>query len=411
MWAWGASRVRRLTSVTRLAVILPFEEAFFRERGVAATFVGHPLRDRPPPPSRDEARRLLGLEPGRPTLGLFPGSRAQEVGRLWPAFRAAAERVRATRPDLQVVVAGTPRGRYPAPGDIVIHTGDPLPVFAAADAGLCKSGTTTLEAALADLPMVVAYRLNPVSNFIATRVLRVPWVGLVNLIAGYEVAPEFLQRAARPGAPDRVRALAQPHPAPPLPSARRGDGAPDQPASRRRLPGGAVSALGLSGGARLVPAGRGRGSAGLGAMARAGRRGGAHPRWTAGAGGAGEARCDRGGAARERPHHRRRRARVVRVVGRVVGPLLHPQAVRPRRCEVQPALRRGSGEGRAASRHRGGRACAPPGHLRRMTHALSRHRVAHWLWERRGAAALARPAPLPLALLYRGVIIARAAGI
>src|SRR2546427_11064563 len=154
MWAWGAGRVRRLASVTRLAVILPFEEAFFRERGAAAAFGGPPRRARPPPPSRDGARRLLGLEPGRPTLGLFPGSRAQEVGRLWPAFRAAAERVRATRPDLQVVVAGTPRGRYPAPGDIVIHTGDPLPVFAAADAGLCKSGTTTLEAALADLPMV-----------------------------------------------------------------------------------------------------------------------------------------------------------------------------------------------------------------------------------------------------------------
>src|SRR3989475_10754603 len=168
MWAWGAGRVRRVASVTRLAVILPFEEAFFRERGVAATFVGHPLRDRPPPPSRDEARRQLGLDPGRPTLGLFPGSRAQEVGRLWPAFRAAAERVRAARPDLQVVVAGTPPGRYPAPGDIVIHTGDPLPVFAAARPGLCQSRPTTLEAAPADPPMGGAYRPNPLSNFIAT---------------------------------------------------------------------------------------------------------------------------------------------------------------------------------------------------------------------------------------------------
>src|SRR2546426_1865678 len=154
MWAWGASRVRRLTSVTRLAVILPFEEAFFRERGVAATFVGHPLRDRPPPPSRDEARRLLGLEPQRPTLGLFPASRAQEVGRLWPAFRAAAERVRATPPDLQVVVAGAAPGRSPRPPGSVSLEGAPLPRFAAADAGLCKSGTTTLEAGLADLPMV-----------------------------------------------------------------------------------------------------------------------------------------------------------------------------------------------------------------------------------------------------------------
>src|SRR5439155_786469 len=102
------------------------------------------------------------------------------------------------------------------------------------------------------------------------------------------------------------------------------------------------------------------------------------------------------------------RARVVRVVGRVVGPLLHPQAVRPRRCDVQPALRRGSGEGRPAPRHRGGRACAPPGHLRRMTHALSRHRVAHWLWERRGAAALERGADvLVLDDAYRLLGVAR----
>src|SRR5438445_165877 len=140
-----------------------------------------------------------------------PCRSCRRISGCWPAFRAAAERVRAARPNLQVVVAGTPRGRYPAPGDIVIHTGDPLPVFAAADAGLCKSGTTTLEAALADLPMVVAYRLNPVSNFIATRVLRVPWVGLVNLIAGYEVTPEFLQRAAHPDAlAEAVRPLLDP---------------------------------------------------------------------------------------------------------------------------------------------------------------------------------------------------------
>src|SRR3989449_1626415 len=98
-----------------------------------------------------------------------------------------------------------------------------------------------------------------------------------------------------------------------------------------------------------------------------------------------------------------------RSVGLVVGPLLRPQAVRPRRRGVQPALRGGPGEGRTAPRHRGGRARAPPGHLRRMTHAPSRHRVAHWLWERRGAAALARLALLPLAFLYRGVMVARAA--
>src|SRR5207253_961780 len=73
MWAWGPGRVRKLAAVKRLAVILPFEEQFFRERGVAATFVGHPLRDRPPLPSRAETRTALGLDPSRPVLGLFPG--------------------------------------------------------------------------------------------------------------------------------------------------------------------------------------------------------------------------------------------------------------------------------------------------------------------------------------------------
>jgi len=200
MWAWGAARVRRLAAVRRLAVILPFEEPFFRDHGVPTTFVGHPLKDRPPPPARAEARRGLGLDPARPVLGLFPGSRPQEVRRLWPAFRDAAGRVLAERPDVQVVVAATPRGRYPRPGAIRMHWGDPLPVFAAADAGLCKSGTTTLEAALADVPMAIAYLLNAVSFAIAIRVLRVPHVGLVNLIAGREVAPEFLQGAVTPDA-------------------------------------------------------------------------------------------------------------------------------------------------------------------------------------------------------------------
>ena len=88
----------------------------------------------------------------------------------------------------------------PAPGAIRIHTGDPVPVFAAADAALCKAGTTTLEAALADVPMVIAYSSHPISFAIAIRLLRIPRVGLVNLIAEREVAPEFLQGAATPAA-------------------------------------------------------------------------------------------------------------------------------------------------------------------------------------------------------------------
>ncbi len=198
LWAWGQNRVRKLAPVSQLAVILPFEEAFFRERGVAATFVGHPLKDRPAPPGRVDARHALGLDPQRPTLGLFPGSRTQEVKRHWAIFRAAAAKVTAARPDVQIVVAGTRDAAYPDPGAIKVHYGDPLLVFAASDAGICKSGTTTLEAAIADVPMVITYRVHPISSFIAFRVVRVPWVGLVNLVAGYEVAPELLQQRATP---------------------------------------------------------------------------------------------------------------------------------------------------------------------------------------------------------------------
>ena len=201
LWAWAPGRIKRMTgNVRRLAVILPFEEKFFRERGVPATFVGHPLKDRPPLPSRDEARRALGLDARRPVLGVFPGSRRQEVAHMWTRFRDAALLARKAVPDLQLVVAGTRRASYPDPRDVPIAYGDPGLVFAAADAGLCKSGTTTLEAALADLPMAIAYRMNGLSYFIARRLLQVPRVGLVNLVAEREVAPEFLQGQATPAA-------------------------------------------------------------------------------------------------------------------------------------------------------------------------------------------------------------------
>lgn len=201
LWAWGAGRVRRLAKAVRqLAVILPFEEPFFRDHGVPTTFVGHPLKDRPPLSGREEARRALGIPAGEPVLAVFPGSRAQEVRRIWPVVRAAAELVRAARPEVRVLVAGTRVAHYPEAGDIRVVMDDPALVFAAADAGLCKSGTTTLEAALADLPMVITYRLHPLSNFIARRLLRVPWVGLVNLVAGELLCPELLQGAATPRA-------------------------------------------------------------------------------------------------------------------------------------------------------------------------------------------------------------------
>jgi lipid-A-disaccharide synthase len=197
LWAWGERRVHQMArTVSRLAVIVPFEEEFFASRGVTTTFVGHPLLDRPPlPGDAAELKRSLGLDPERPVLGLFPGSRRQEVQRLWPVFRDAAEMVRRHDPRVQVVAAATAGALYPGAGGIRIVAGHPRECFAAADAALCKSGTSTLEAAVAGTPLVVAYRMHPLSFLLARRLVRVRWIGMVNLVAGRQVAPEFIQGA------------------------------------------------------------------------------------------------------------------------------------------------------------------------------------------------------------------------
>jgi len=213
LWAWHESRVHRMArTVSHLAVILPFEEAFFNQRGVRTTFVGHPLLDRPPLAARGaELKRSLGLDPDRPVLGLFPGSRVQEVERLWPVFREAAERVRREEPGLQVLVAVTGGASYPGAGEIRAVPRLARECFAAADAALCKSGTTTLEAAVAGTPLVVAYRMHPLSYLLARRLVRVDWIGMVNLVAGRQVAPEFIQGAATAEALARaVRPLLDP---------------------------------------------------------------------------------------------------------------------------------------------------------------------------------------------------------
>jgi lipid-A-disaccharide synthase len=193
LWAWRPGRARRLAqAVDRLGVILPFEPGFFEGIGVAATYVGHPLLDRPPGPSREVARRALGIAPEARVLALFPGSRAQEVRSHWETFREVAAQLRARGICDEVVVATTPAGQYPEPGSARLAA-DSRAVLAAADACLAKSGTTTLEAALADVPMVVAYRMHPISFAIARRLVTVEWVSLVNLVAGHGVVPEFLQ--------------------------------------------------------------------------------------------------------------------------------------------------------------------------------------------------------------------------
>jgi len=203
VWAWGAARLAKLAqTVTRAAVILPFEEKLLRDHGVPATFVGHPLLDRAERlPSRSEARAQLGVADDVPLLALFPGSRAQEIARHLDPFVSTARELARRMPGLNVVVSAAPHVRLDeraCPYRIVRSAS--FIVLRAADAAMCKSGTTTLEAAVAGCPLVVAYRTNAVTYAAARRLVKIPHIGLVNVVAGKEVAPEFVQGALEPNA-------------------------------------------------------------------------------------------------------------------------------------------------------------------------------------------------------------------
>jgi lipid-A-disaccharide synthase len=203
VWAWHRSRVGQLARDTdRLAVILPFEEALFREAGADAHFVGHPLLDRPQPTvDRAVFAGSVGVDPDRPILALFPGSRVQEVRRHLALFAEAAAAVIDRGVAVQPVIAAAGAVAAESYAGIELpRTEDTASLLRHARAALVKSGTSTLQAALALTPLVVAYRMSPLSYAIARRVIEVPHVGLVNLVAEERVAPELIQDAATPAA-------------------------------------------------------------------------------------------------------------------------------------------------------------------------------------------------------------------
>ncbi|WP_460045367.1 lipid-A-disaccharide synthase [Pseudomonas sp. S2_H01] len=205
VWAWRQKRVLKIREGCDLMLtLLPFEARFYEEKGVPVRFVGHPLADTIPlEADRDAARAELGLGDG-PVVALMPGSRGGEVGRLCALFFDAAERLLAQRPGIRFVLpCASPQRR--AQIELLLQ-GRALPLtlldgrshvaLAACDAVLIASGTATLEALLYKRPMVVAYRLAPLTYWILKRMVKSPYVSLPNLLAQRLLVPELLQDAA-----------------------------------------------------------------------------------------------------------------------------------------------------------------------------------------------------------------------
>jgi lipid-A-disaccharide synthase len=205
VWAWRQKRVLKIREGCDLMLtLLPFEARFYEEKGVPVRFVGHPLADTIPlEADRDAARAELGLD-GGPVVALMPGSRGGEVGRLGGLFFDAAERLLAQRPNIRFVLpCASPQRRVQIEQllegrdlPLTLLDGRSHVALAACDAVLIASGTATLEALLYKRPMVVAYRLAPLTYWILKRMVKSPYVSLPNLLAQRLLVPELLQDAA-----------------------------------------------------------------------------------------------------------------------------------------------------------------------------------------------------------------------
>jgi lipid-A-disaccharide synthase len=205
IWAWRPGRLKTIRALAdRVLVIFPFEESIYREGGVPVEFVGHPLVDlSAPSESRESFLTRLRLSPTASTIAMLPGSRPNEVSRILPDLVRSIERIRRQIPGAQFVIARAPDlpdRLFNGAGGAVVVEGDTNTVLAAADAALTASGTATVQTALHDTPMVIVYRLSPMTYRLGKRLVTVTTVGMVNLIAGEMIVPELIQDAFTPDA-------------------------------------------------------------------------------------------------------------------------------------------------------------------------------------------------------------------
>lgn len=203
VWAWRPGRARKLArKIDHLLVLLPFEPPYFEAEGLDCTFVGHPGLEAEIETGEGLAFRAdHGIGSG-PVIGLLPGSRRMEISRLMPVFADAIRRIAAAEPGIRVVVpavsahADTIRhavARWPEPVTVIGDRRQRHAAMAACDVAITASGTVTLDLALAGVPMVVAYKVNPLTAAIMRRMLRVRYITIMNIILDRLAIPEFLQ--------------------------------------------------------------------------------------------------------------------------------------------------------------------------------------------------------------------------
>jgi lipid-A-disaccharide synthase len=223
VWAWRPKRVRLIARwVKKMVVFFPFEVPIYKAAGVDVECVGHPLLDvvKPALP-KEETAKQLGLDPGKPVLGLLPGSRSQELERLLPVLLDTARLLHQEIPDLQFVIPLAPgltrtsvsRWMNNAWVPVKLAEGQTYDVMNLSDLLIMASGTATLEAAILEKPMVIIYKVSSLSYWIGRALVRVKHIGLVNLVAGKGIAPELIQKDASPEriAREALRILTDPN--------------------------------------------------------------------------------------------------------------------------------------------------------------------------------------------------------
>jgi lipid-A-disaccharide synthase len=203
IWAWRKGRIKDIReSVRKMFVILPFEEKLYLDAGVDAEFVGHPFIDMVHPSrSREESKMKYSLEPGIKTIGILPGSRMNEINSLLGVMVEAAERIRSELGSCQFLLPIADsidpdliRERLGSNSlGIQLIQGEAYDVMNICDTVIIASGSATLEAGILGCPMVIVYKLNPLTYWMARLLVKIPLVGLVNIVAGEGVVPELIQ--------------------------------------------------------------------------------------------------------------------------------------------------------------------------------------------------------------------------